>query len=150
MGKVKTYTPGASKPKKGIIIGGYPSSPKKGTTTVPTTGENGNRPTEPQADIRSKFKEKAVRTWNLQPASGEIPDIGFRPKSDYWATEARKNRMGMYQFFMSQTLYSFYRGKTPDWAKKAWDIRLEINGGGTPEEIKEVEYYIIAAIDPQL
>lgn len=98
---------------------------------------------------KQKFKLKAIRTWLMQPATGKIPDIGPRPKT-HWASLAFQNSMGMFQMFMSMTLSRFYRGSTPDWAKRAWDIQLTVTNAGGTSDPKEISYCIVVKINPQL
>lgn len=101
-------------------------------------------------EIKQKFKLKAVRTWNMQPLTGNIPIIGPRPKREWWAPMSGSSGMGMYQLFMSMTLSRFYRNSTPDWAKRAWDIQLTATnayGSSTPYEVRRA---VIAKINPSL
>ena len=70
-------------------------------------------------EIKQKFKQKAVRTWHMQPLTGKIPQIGPRPKKEHWAPMSGTNGMGMYQMFMSLTLIHYYKGSTPKWGKRA-------------------------------
>ena len=101
-------------------------------------------------EIKQKFKLKAVRTWHMQPLTGNIPIIGPRPKREWWAPMSGTNGMGMYQLFMSMTLSRFYKSSTPDWAKRAWDIQLTATNATGSSSPYEVNRAVIAKIDPNL
>ncbi|MBT6229246.1 MAG: hypothetical protein HOI47_21595 [Candidatus Scalindua sp.] len=95
------------------------------------------------------FKDKAVATWNIQPATGEIPiGIGPRPKKEHWYL-ALFPPMGAYQAFMQKTLSAFYRRRTPEWAIQEWDIQLTVTIDGE-EFVGEKRNFISVSISPYL
>lgn len=85
----------------------------------------------------------AIRTWNFQPKSGNIPSgPGPKPKQSFWNLQS-------FQIFMAQTLSAFYRKQTPDWAKQQWDITLTVEtntGLGTTTK----KGYIETKINPDI
>lgn len=97
------------------------------------------------ARTRRIFKQLAVRTWNIQPDSGNIPiGNGPRPKREFWYKTIFPP-MGAYQSFMQRTLNAFYRHQTPPWAIQEWDIRLTVtNDDGV--QVIEKRRFITTAI----
>lgn len=93
------------------------------------------------------FKEQAVRTWNFQPDSGNIPIAnGPRPKKEHWF-KTFFPPLGAYQAFMQKTLSAFYRRQTPPWAIQEWDIELTVTNAAGSDTI-EKRNFIQAFVDP--
>ncbi len=89
------------------------------------------------------FKDQAVKTWNIQPDSGNIPiGNGPRPKKEHWY-KIFFPPIGAYQAFMQKTLSAFYRKQTPPWAIQEWDIQLTTDVGTV-----EKRNFIQTFIDP--
>jgi hypothetical protein len=105
------------------------------------------------------FRDQAVKTWNIQPDSGNIPIAnGPRPKKEHWYNifippswwregQTRAIMLGTYQAFMQKTLSAFYRRQTPPWAIQEWDIQLTITNADGTDTI-EKRNFIQAFIDP--
>ena len=98
-------------------------------------------------ETRRVFKDMAVKAWNIQPDSGNIPTgNGPRPKKEHWY-KTLFPPLGAYQSFMQKTLSSFYRKQKPSWAIQEWDIQLTATNSGGSDTI-EKRNFIQTFIDP--
>lgn len=93
------------------------------------------------------LKDKAIVTWDIQPAEGNIPSgNGPKPKKEFWY-QFTFPPQGTFQYFMMLTLSAFYRKQSPSWAIQEWDIELTVTNSGGNDTI-EKRNFIQTKIDP--
>lgn len=74
-------------------------------------------PSLAQRRVRAAFS-RCVNCFNIQPETGGVvpPNIGPRDRS-WWFNAAAGSGLWYYDFFISQSWYTFFGGGIPDWCK---------------------------------